>query len=168
MKGIHRLPIDSSHNGQWCGPCMFSMLLSVICCWTYSGVAGDVTSPQWFLQYCSLYIYIWWLAFIFSAKRFPMERCHHRYHHNFRHHWVNCILRRLPSKSTVSHSKILIFTNPGSFFVDIDLSLTCSARTSSLRYTKTVDVEFNVCVCIWLDWRLSLSKYMCTFVQFCN
>ena len=42
VRGIHRLPMDSPHKGQWCGAWMFSL----ICAWTNDWVnnrdAGDL------------------------------------------------------------------------------------------------------------------------------
>ena len=54
VRGIHRLPMNSPHKGQWRGALMLSLICAWINGWVNNGEAGDwdaivliMTSPQW-------------------------------------------------------------------------------------------------------------------------
>ena len=40
--GIHRSPVNSPHNGQWCGALMFSLICARINAWVNNREAGDL------------------------------------------------------------------------------------------------------------------------------
>ena len=42
MRGIHRSPVNSSHNGQWRGALMLSLICARIKGWVNNGEAGDL------------------------------------------------------------------------------------------------------------------------------
>ena len=42
MRGIHRLPVNSPHKGQWCGALMFSLICAWINGWVNNREAGDL------------------------------------------------------------------------------------------------------------------------------
>ena len=42
MRGIHRSPLNSPHNGQWRGALMFSLICTRINGWVNTGQAGDL------------------------------------------------------------------------------------------------------------------------------
>ena len=42
VRGIHRSPADSPHNGQWLGALMFSLMCAWTRIWANNGVAGDL------------------------------------------------------------------------------------------------------------------------------
>ena len=42
VRGIHRLPVNSPHKGQWCGDLMFSLICAWTNSWTNNADAGDL------------------------------------------------------------------------------------------------------------------------------
>ena len=42
VRGIHRLPVNSPHKGQWRGTLMFSLICARINCWVNNREAGDL------------------------------------------------------------------------------------------------------------------------------
>ena len=42
VRGIHRLPVNSPHKGQWCGALMFSLICASINGWVNNREAGDL------------------------------------------------------------------------------------------------------------------------------
>ena len=42
VRGIHRLPVNSPHKGQWRGALMFSLIYAWIKCWINNREAGDL------------------------------------------------------------------------------------------------------------------------------
>ena len=42
MRGIHRLPVNSWHKGQWCGALMFSLICAWINIWVNNCEAGEL------------------------------------------------------------------------------------------------------------------------------
>ena len=42
VRGIHRSPVNSPHNGQWRGALMFSLICAPINGWVNNGEAGDL------------------------------------------------------------------------------------------------------------------------------
>ena len=42
VRGIHRLPVNSPHKGQWCGPLMFSLICTWINGWVNNREAGNL------------------------------------------------------------------------------------------------------------------------------
>ena len=42
VRGIHRSPVNSPHNGQWCGALMFSLICAWINNWVNNHEAGDL------------------------------------------------------------------------------------------------------------------------------
>ena len=42
VRGIHRLPVNSQHKGQWRGDLMLTLICAWINCWANNGEAGDL------------------------------------------------------------------------------------------------------------------------------
>ena len=58
VRGIHRSPVNSPHNGQWRGALMFSLICAWINGCVNNGEAGDLRSHR--AHYDVTVMYMWW------------------------------------------------------------------------------------------------------------
>ena len=58
VRGIHRLPVNSQHKGQWRGALMFSLICTRLNGWVNNPEAGDLR------RHSAHYDVMWWTAFI--------------------------------------------------------------------------------------------------------
>ena len=55
VQGIHRLPVNSPHKGQWRGALMFSLICAWISGWVNIREAGDLRRSSSLWHHCDVY-----------------------------------------------------------------------------------------------------------------
>ena len=76
VRGIHRSPVGSPHNGQWRGALMFSSICAWTNCWANNQDAGDLRRHHAHYDVTEMYINLWrnWLT-LSDPRRHPATHC---------------------------------------------------------------------------------------------